>query len=70
MGLPAVRRERHFTYKDYRGWPEDEDDIDTVLQPDVAVFCHPERLTNAGATGAPDLGVEVLSPWTMKKDLR
>ena len=48
---------------------QSEDDIDTVVQPDVAVFCDPEKLTYKGATGAPDLAVEVLSPWTMKKDL-
>jgi Uma2 family endonuclease len=127
MGLPAVKRERHFTYKDYKLWPDDErwelidgaaylmaapnrphqevvgevfrdlanflrgktcrvyvspfdvllpafdgqdeDEVDTVVQPDVAVFCDPEKLTDKGATGAPDLAVEVLSPWTMKKDL-
>ena len=41
----------------------------TVVQPDLSVFCHPERLTDAGARGAPDVVVEVLSPWTSKKDL-
>lgn len=127
MRLPATKRERHFTYRDYKAWPEDErweliegtaylmaapnrphqevtgeifnqlknflkgrpcrpyiapfdvllpefegqddDEVDTVVQPDVAVFCNPGKLTYAGATGAPDLAVEVLSPWTMKKDL-
>ena len=127
MGLPAVKRERHFTYGDYKNWPDDErwelidgvaylmaapnrphqevvgeifsqlktflkgkpcrvyvspfdvllpafddqqeDEVDTVVQPDVAVFCDSEKLTYKGATGAPDLAVEVLSPWTMKKDL-
>jgi len=127
VGLPAVKRERHFTYKDYQSWPDDErwelidgvaylmaapnrphqevvgeifsqlkaflkgkpcrvyvspfdvllpafegqdeDEVDTVVQPDVAVFCDSEKLTYKGTTGAPDLAVEVLSPWTMKKDL-
>lgn len=127
MGLPAVKRERHFTYKDYLTWPDDErwelidgvaylmaapnrfhqqvvgevfrqvanflqgkpcqvyvapfdvllpafpgqneDEVDTVVQPDVLVFCDRDKLTDRGATGAPDLAVEVLSPWTMKKDL-
>lgn len=46
-----------------------EDEIDTVVQPDLSVFCDPERLTDAGARGAPDVVVEILSPWTSKKDL-
>jgi Uma2 family endonuclease len=46
-----------------------EDEVDTVVQPDLSVFCDPERLTDAGARGAPDMVVEILSPWTSKKDL-
>jgi Uma2 family endonuclease len=45
------------------------DEVDTVVQPDLSVFCDPTRLTDAGARGAPDLVVEILSPWTSKKDL-
>jgi Uma2 family endonuclease len=45
------------------------DEADTVVQPDLSVFCDPARLTEAGARGAPDLVVEILSPWTSKKDL-
>ncbi|TVR65966.1 MAG: Uma2 family endonuclease [Spirochaetaceae bacterium] len=44
-------------------------EVDTVVQPDLSVFCDPRRLTDAGARGAPDLVVEILSPWTSKKDL-
>ena len=46
-----------------------ENEVDTVVQPDLSVFCDPARLTDAGARGAPDLVVEILSPWTSKKDL-
>ena len=46
-----------------------ENEVDTVIQPDLSVFCDPARLTDAGARGAPDLVVEILSPWTSKKDL-
>jgi Uma2 family endonuclease len=46
-----------------------ENEVDTVVQPDLSVFCDPARLTDAGARGAPDLVVEILSPWTIKKDL-
>ena len=128
MGLPMTRRDAHFTYGDYREWPEDErwelidgvaynlcaapslyhqyiagelfrqmanflkgkpckvfiapfdvllpewpeqdeDEVDTVVEPDIVVFCDHEKLYPKGARGAPDLVVEVLSPWTSKKDL-
>ncbi|MEX2445264.1 MAG: Uma2 family endonuclease [Alkalispirochaeta sp.] len=45
------------------------DEVDTVVQPDLSVFCDFTRLTDAGGRGAPDLVVEILSPWTSKKDL-
>lgn len=45
-----------------------ESESDTVVQPDLAVFCDPGKLTDAGATGAPDLAVEILSPSTAFKD--
>ena len=45
-----------------------ESDSDTVVQPDLSVFCDHSKLTFAGATGAPDLAVEVLSPSTAVKD--
>lgn len=46
-----------------------ESESDTVVQPDLSVFCDLSRLTDAGATGAPDLAVEVMSPRTAYKDL-
>ena len=49
---------------------QDEDDVDTVVQPDVAVVCDPDKLREKGIWGAPDLVVEVLSPSTSRKDLR
>lgn len=45
-----------------------ESDSDTVVQPDLSVFCDRSKLTSAGATGAPDLAVEILSPSTALKD--
>jgi len=47
-----------------------ESDSDTVVQPDLSVFCDRSKLTPAGATGAPDLAVEILSPSTALKDQR
>lgn len=48
---------------------ESEDDVDTVVQPDLSVFCDRTKITERGARGAPDLVMEILSPSTSKKDL-
>lgn len=125
MGLP-LRNDRHYTYRDYRQWPEDvryelidgeavmmapapaldhqdiagelyhqirsqlegracrsfiapvdvrlprddetDDDIDTVVQPDVFIVCDPAKLDRRGVRGAPDWIAEVLSPSTAAHD--
>ncbi|HSI74374.1 MAG TPA: Uma2 family endonuclease, partial [Lunatimonas sp.] len=46
------------------------EDIDTVVQPDICVICDPGKLDEAGCLGAPDLVVEVLSPGNNKKELQ
>lgn len=46
------------------------EDIDTVVQPDICVICDPAKLDNAGCIGAPDLIVEILSPGNNRKELR
>ena len=45
-----------------------DDQIDTVVQPDICVICDKSKLDDAGCLGAPDLIVEVLSESTAKKD--
>jgi Uma2 family endonuclease len=47
---------------------EADDEVDSVVQPDILVFCDKSKLTERGARGAPDLVIEILSPWTSKKD--
>ena len=47
---------------------EADDDVDTVVQPDIAVFCDRSRLDERGARGAPDWIIEVLSPGTAGHD--
>jgi Uma2 family endonuclease len=47
---------------------EADDEVDTVVQPDIVVYCDRSKLTKAGARGAPDIAVEILSPSTSKKD--
>ncbi len=46
-----------------------EDDIDTVVQPDISVICDKKKLTPKGCTGAPEWIIEILSPYTAKKDM-
>ena len=48
---------------------ESDDDVETVVQPDIVVYCDRSKLTKAGARGAPDFVAEILSPSTAKKDL-
>lgn len=48
---------------------EDDDSVETVVQPDLVVYCDRSRLRDYGARGAPDLVAEILSPGTSKRDL-
>ncbi|WP_339252944.1 Uma2 family endonuclease [Sporosarcina sp. FSL W8-0480] len=48
----------------------DENDMYTVVQPDISVFCNKQNLHPNRAIGAADLVVEVLSPLTALKDRR
>jgi len=47
---------------------EADDDVDTVVQPDISIFCDTSRIAKRGARGAPDWVIEVLSARTAKKD--
>ena len=47
-----------------------DDEIINVVQPDISVYCSEEKLDDAGAVAAPDIAVEVLSPYTSVKDQR
>ena len=46
------------------------EEIFTVVQPDICVVCDRSKLDDAGCLGAPDLIVEVLSPGNNKKELK
>lgn len=47
---------------------EADDEINSVVQPDVVVICDSAKLDDKGCRGAPDWIVEVLSPRTAAKD--
>ena len=47
---------------------EADDDIETVVQPDIVVICDRKKLDRRGCKGAPDLVIEIVSPSTARKD--
>lgn len=47
---------------------EADEQIDTVVQPDLAVICDPARLDDKGCRGAPNWVIEILSPYTAAHD--
>lgn len=49
--------------------PKNED-IYTVVQPDICVICDKSKLDDSGCMGAPDLIVEILSPGNNRKELQ
>ena len=48
---------------------QSDEEITTVVQPDISVICDRIKLTYAGCTGAPDWIIEILSPFTSRKDM-
>jgi len=44
--------------------------IQTVVQPDICVVCDPAKLDDRGCVGAPDWIVEILSPGNTTRDTR
>lgn len=49
---------------------KNDEDIITVLQPDICVICDPSKLDDRGCIGAPNIVVEILSPSNNKKELK
>lgn len=47
---------------------EDDDEIATVVQPDISVVCDERKLDDRGCRGAPDWVIEVVSPRTASND--
>lgn len=44
------------------------ENVDTLVEPDITVVCDCSKLDDIGCKGAPDLVVEILSPWTQRHD--
>ena len=49
---------------------ERDDDVQTVVQPDISVVCDHTKLDDRGCKGSPDLIVEIMSPSTARKDVK
>lgn len=47
-----------------------DEDIYTVVQPDLCIICDLEKLDERGCLGAPDLIVEILSPGNAKREMK
>jgi Uma2 family endonuclease len=47
---------------------EQDDEVDTVVQPDVLIVCDLQKIDGRGMRGAPDWVAEVLSPRTARHD--
>ncbi len=45
-------------------------DVYTVVQPDICVICDKTKLDEKGCIGAPDLIIEILSPGNSKKEMK
>ena len=44
------------------------EDVLTVVQPDISIVCDKEKIDDKGCIGAPDLIIEILSPATASRD--
>ncbi|MEQ8187723.1 MAG: Uma2 family endonuclease [Candidatus Eremiobacterota bacterium] len=47
---------------------DEDDNIYTVVQPDLVVICDNNKISRKGCKGAPDIVIEILSPSTASKD--
>jgi Uma2 family endonuclease len=45
-------------------------DVLTVVQPDICIICDESKLDDKGCIGAPDLVIEILSPGNSSKEMR
>lgn len=68
-GKPCQAFVAPFDVRPLAGHDTPDDEVDTVVQPDLLVVCDAGKLEERGVAGAPDLVVEILSPHTARKDL-
>jgi len=49
---------------------KDDQQVYTVLQPDLYIVCDLSKLDDRGCLGAPDMIIEIVSPKNSKRDVR
>lgn len=49
---------------------ESDEDIKSVVQPDISIICDKSKIDSKGCKGAPDLIVEIVSSSTFRKDVK
>jgi Uma2 family endonuclease len=47
-----------------------DNEITTVMQPDLCVVCDESKIDDKGCCGAPDIVIEILSPGNSKRELQ
>jgi Uma2 family endonuclease len=47
---------------------QNEDEVKTVVEPDIAVICDRSKLDSKGCKGSPDLIIEIVSQTSAKRD--
>ena len=47
-----------------------DNEVTTVVQPDICVICDESKIDSRGCCGAPDLVVEILSPGNSNKEIK
>jgi Uma2 family endonuclease len=47
-----------------------DEETQSVVQPDISVICNPEKIDDKGCKGAPDFIAEIVSPSTVKIDMK
>ncbi|MFH0925609.1 MAG: Uma2 family endonuclease, partial [bacterium] len=53
-----------------KGKPDRDEDIESVVQPDLVVICEKSSLDERGYKGIPTLIVEIISPSTASRDMK
>jgi len=48
----------------------EDNDIFTVVQPDLCIICDTSKIDRKGCLGSPDMIIEILSPSTAERDLK
>lgn len=49
---------------------QNDDEIFSVVQPDLCIICDSNKLDDRGCIGAPDLIIEILSPGNSKREMK